>query len=337
MEQKFRVTLQGFTRDLSSANGSYDPIEMGELTPDQFYQLLQRIKYARLTVPTSPSGQDLCAPVATVSSGNQLHAFEMQGGNILYSNRNHYVSEVDAINWILSAQMSGANEPPPPAAKSAKKSKQHAYSWGSDHVDIKGLTPVRKHHLPPTDLVNTEAANINTQAGPFIHETIIRTDRSKNLYIVPLLFGILALILAAGYFAVAEPLAGLITLIFVAGMVSLTLYFKKRARGLFLLGFDWNKNVVWAKLAEDKKPVYSNHASCITGFSIARRSETSSRLARVGSPSTPIFTRVNDKFDYWDLLVEKSNGIRLPLYSFHSEQDALTVYHKASWLLTQQN
>lgn len=335
MEQKFRVTLQGFTHDLSGANGSYDPIEMGELTPEQFYQLLQRIKYAMLPAPTSPSGQDLCAPVATVNWRDQLHAFEMQGGTILYSNRNLVGSEVDAVNWVLTGQQPAQNAVS--ADKQGKKTKPDAYSWGSDHVDIKGLTPVRKHHLPPTDLVNTSAATINSQAGPSISENIIRTNRSKNLYIVPLLFGILALVLAAGYFAVAEPLAGAVTLVFVVCMIALTIYLKKRARGLFLLGFDWNKNVVWAKMADDKKPVYSNHASCITGFSLSRRSETSSRLQRLGSPSAPMFTYVKDKYDYWDLWVEKSNGRHLPLYSFHSEQDALNVYQKAQWLLSQQN
>ncbi len=334
MEQKFRVTLQGFSPDLSGANGSYDPIEMGELTPDQFYQLLQRIKYARLPVGPGSERQDLCPPVATVNWGNQLHAFEMQGSSILYSNRNLNISEVDAVNWVLSGQLPGQNATP--AATPSKLAKQSSLFWGSDHKDIKGLTPVRKHHLPPTDLINTEAATINTQAGPLISETVIRTNRSKNLFIAPLLFGILALILGAGYFVVAEPRAGLITLLFAAGMFGLAVYFKRRARGVFLLGFDWSQNVLWAKMADDKKPVYSNHASCISGFSIARRSETSSRLQRIGSPSTPILTRVNDKYDYWDLLVEKTNGVRLPLYSFHAEQDALNVYQKASWLLSQQ-
>ena len=334
MEQKIRVALQGFSRDLSVANGSYDPVELGEMSADQFYQLLMRIKHARIPAVSSQAGQDLCPPVATASWGNQLHAFEMQGGTILYSNRNLVVSEVDAVNWVLTGQQPAQSAVS--AAKPAKKAKPDPYAWGSEHVDIKGLTPVRKHHLPPTDLVNTEAATINTQAGPSISENIIRTNRSKNLYIVPLLFGILALVLAAGYFAVAEPLAGAVTLVFVVCMIALTIYFKKRARGLFLLGFDWNKNVVWAKMAEDRKPVYSNHASCITGFSLSRRSETSSRLQRLGSPSAPMFAYVKDKYDYWDLWVEKSNGRHLPLFSFHSEQDALNVYQKAQWLLSQQ-
>ena len=83
MEQKIRVALQGFSRDLSVANGSYDPVELGEMSADQFYQLLMRIKHARIPAVSSQAGQDLCPPVATASWGNQLHAFEMQGGTIL--------------------------------------------------------------------------------------------------------------------------------------------------------------------------------------------------------------------------------------------------------------
>ena len=65
MEQKIRVALQGFSRDLSVANGSYDPVELGEMSADQFYQLLMRIKHARIPAVSSQAGQDLCPPVAT--------------------------------------------------------------------------------------------------------------------------------------------------------------------------------------------------------------------------------------------------------------------------------
>lgn len=334
MNSLFKVTLQGISPDLVFANGSYDPLELGSMNPDQLYQLLQRIK--SLQAPPPSRGQtDICHPTAIVEAGSMIHSFEMLGGSILYSNSNSVVSEVGAVNLVLYNQL--PNSPPSLSSIDSQGNVHHSSrQWGSSHKDLRGLTPVRKPELPPTDLINTAAATINTISTPYISEMIVRSDTAKNLYVAPLLFAILAIVLGLGYFAVDEPVAGLITLIIAFGLFGLTYYFKQRVRVLFRLGFDWSQNVIWAMKEGQTGPSYSTNASCIRAFSIEKTRGSRSRFARIGNSSTPILTRVEDKYEFWDLMVEKTDGSRISLFSFYTEPDAVNVYHKANWLLSQQ-
>ncbi|PKP21828.1 MAG: hypothetical protein CVU05_05925 [Bacteroidetes bacterium HGW-Bacteroidetes-21] len=328
----FQVTLQGISQDMMGANGSYDPVELGVMNTEQFSALWKKLSEIQPMKATAPN-QDICPASMTINYRDEIYAFELLGGSILYSNSNTVVSENDALLLISGEK---------PAAVSQKKSKdakgnahENAQIWGSDHKDVKGLTPVRKTGIPPTDRVKTESAIINAGNSPQISDNVIKSSTSKNVFIAPLLFGILAIVLALGGFAVAEPGLGAVSLIVAIVLFIVSGSLKGKSRAILRIGFDWNYNAIWV-IFPGKKLTYIGNANCITKFSIEKTQLSSTRYTNIGSSEVRINTAVQDKHNIWMLMVEKTDGSRIPLITLYNEQDAFRVMNKVTYLLNQQ-
>jgi hypothetical protein len=330
----FGVAAQGFTPDLSAANGSYDPIELGTMNPEQLYKLLERIKHLQTPAPTNPS-QDICPASVTVTLGDDIHAFEMAGGSIIYSNANTVISAYDAANIVTGRRYDHKSAPADTKDTQGKKYSS-ARQWGSDHPDVKGLTPVRKRNILPTDRVNTGGSSINTKTSPQIQATVVKSRSSAGYFIAPLAFSVFTVALALGGFAMDEPEMAVICFVLTVLLFLLAWYLRKRARGGFRLGFDWATNTVWAKQDSKQMPSYLGNANCITGFRIEKTKLSATRYARIGNSTTPIATRVRDDYYIWYLLADKTDGSAIPLCTLYSEKDALTVQAQANALLSQQ-
>ncbi len=328
------VSLQGFSSDLAVANGSYDPIDLGNIRAEEFYRILQKIKLLKAPAAIK-ANQDICSPVATVLTGDFIHAFEMMGGSILYSNSNTIVSDIEAINIVTGKHGSNANQT---ATSTDKSGKVHHSSrvWGSEHKDIKGLMPVRKHHIPPTNRVKTEAATIDIINSPQFHDFVIKSDTGTGIHKAPLTFSIATGVLGLGFIAVAEALFGVVCILATIFLIWLSRYLKKKSRGFFSLGFDWKSNVIWSTREGQKKPTYLGNANCITGIHIVKGEIKRSDMRNIGDNSTRIYAKVNYDYPIWDLMVEKTDGSNVSLCTFYTEEDAARVYNKALSLLNQQ-
>lgn len=330
----FQVSLQGISKDISGANGSFDPVDMGNMNADGFYELLQKIKHFKTPDITSKN-QELCSPsVVVMTDEGTLHTFEMLGGEILYSNTNTIINEKDAIKIILGER---TNSTMTKASKSKDGTvRKNALQWGSDHKDIRGLTPVRKQDVPPTDRINAEASVIDTLNSPHIKDHVIKSSTSKNLFKAPIAIALFALILGFGGFAVSEPALGLISIVVAVALVLLSIMLKKKSRSDFKLGFDWKYNVIWSKLESEKNPHYLGNANCITKLSIEKDKFSRSRVALIGSTEAKMLTSYKDDCDVWSLIVEKTDGSKIPLHIFFSESEAYRVLEKANDLLNRQ-
>jgi len=330
----FQVSLQGFSADMTTANGSYDTIELGSMNGEQIHQLFQRL--ISLKTPSDESGsEDLCPPVITIlpPDGN-VHSFEITGGSLLYANSNTILSAEEAIAVIHGDAATGRKK----RASTDAKGNVHKSSlqWGSDHKDVRGLTPVRLHHIPPTDRVRATASTINTVNTVQIQDHVVKSSTSGNAYKAPIAFIFLAIVLALGGIAISEPGLTIISLLVAAGLLWLSIYLKGSAKGHFRLGFDWNLNAVWATIAGQQSPSFLGNANCILGFRLEQETLNNMRHMNVGNSSTRINTAVRTDTKIWNLIVDKTDGSRIPLWHFYTEADGNRIVIAANQLLSQQ-
>jgi len=325
------VVLQGFSSDLVTANGSYVAIELSDINLSDLISLLEKLKQAK---PIANSNQDDCPPSLIINKGSESFSFEISGGSLLYSSSNAVVSTRDAIDIINGIT-------PPQIIKSktedAEGNIHHSSSvWGSGHHDVKGLQPIRKKDIPPTDRSKTESATVNYKNSSSINEMVLKSSVSGNQHIGLVIFGILALILGFGGFAIEELGLGIISSLVAFILFVLSGVVKKKARGNLSLGFDWSTNTIWV-IFPGKKLSFLGNANCIIKLSIQQDSYTRTRYGNIGSSEFRINTRTNIKNKIYIIMVEKTDNSIIPLCTLFNEKDAVKVLNKASALLEQQN
>jgi hypothetical protein len=329
------VSLQGISADLKTENGSYDPVELGRKTIYDFGELLHILTMIR-PLPPQPPSADICPASLVVTAGEDLHAFSIQSGSIIYSNDNRVVS-VDEAMVIVGGQAAAARAVAPQTTKDYDGTVYHSSAlWGSDHKDIRGLRPVRKPQIPPTDRVNSDASAIRFDKTPHFCEKVVKSHISTGIYKAPLIFSIVTIVLAFGGFAVAEFLLAGICVILTIGLFLLAALIKSKARDDLYLGFDWSQNIVYAKPKLQRNPSYLGNANCITGFSVSKTRIESSRIQNIGTGTNPMITRVKDDYDVWDIMTAKTDGSSVSLVTLYTEDDAIRVCQKANWLLSSQ-
>ena len=97
--------IQGVTRDLSRANGSYDAVELGSLTPDRLAEVL-----AAMTRLSSPEGDgDLCWPNLLVSGPTGDVAFSLadENGRLVTGDGADVTDLGDAVASVTGAPFTG--------------------------------------------------------------------------------------------------------------------------------------------------------------------------------------------------------------------------------------
>lgn len=325
MADRFTVSAQGFAKGLARADGSYDTHELGEMGPDQLIELLQKV--APMSTPQGAANADICPASVHVEADGEMYSFEVCGGKLLSANTNSTVSVFDAVSMV-SGKTSGAEV----VAKGPVKGTA-ALAWGSDNPDVKGLTPVRKHDLPPTDRINTEAATLNTGPSmPQFTARVWKSDAARGGPVAAIVFACFGALMAAAGIAAAEMLLVGIG----AGVAVLCILLVKPlgnlGHGEFRMGFDWKRNAVWAFMPKQRSASYLGNATCITGFSVGKLSYRSAYRM----PRSAGMGRVRPNEIRWQLVVHKSDNSAVPLIQFFSKRDAQAVLAAAQQLLAQQ-
>jgi hypothetical protein len=219
--------------------------------------------------------------------------------------------------------------------KKSHGSKSNPLVWGSDHKDVAGLTPVRRHDVPPTNRIKTDASTINVKDSAQVRGVLLKSKTAKSAHTVPLLFGILALIFVFGGFAADESGLGIISLIVAILLFIIAVSVKRNSRKPFRLGFDWKTNTIWAGF-EGKKVSWIGNANCITRLYLDEHVSTSIRYQNVGNSSFRTKVPVRHTTRTWALMVEKTDNSKIPLVELYSKKDAETVLSAATGLLNKQ-
>ncbi len=304
-----RVTMQGISPDRRSANGSYDPLELGMMELYDLGELLHSLRNIR-PLPVNTSGADLCPPSVVIEANGEIENFEISGGELVYSATGKALSIDEALS-ILDPGRSM-----PKSSGDFKKSKSQL-EWGSDHKDVKGLTPVRKFDIPPTNRIKTEGGTIDIYSSPQFRDMVYKSASSKDSHKGPLMFMILTIVLGLGAFAVSEVALRFVCLLITIGFILLSVLLKSKAKTGFAFGFDWSHNAVWAKFDTDRIPSYLGNANCIIKFSVSEMN-------------------MSNKKTIWYLIAEKTDGSRIQLKTFYDSSEAFRICMNANDLLSRQ-
>jgi len=326
MADRFEVSIQGFTQDMSAADGSYDSIELGAMNPDELIALLQKL--SPMKTPEGAAGSDMCPASVHVQSGGETYSFEMCGGSLLCANTNATISVFDAVSLVTGKATRAQVAAKTPAAGSA------VLAWGSDNPDVKGLSPVRKKDLPPTDRANACASTINTgPSSPQVSVEVWKSDAAKAGPVAMIVMACLAaLMVVAGIAAkewavIAIGVAGVVVCWFLRGLLA------RAGRGEFRLGFDWKTNTVWALMPKAKTPSWLGNANCVTDLTVGKLSYQSAYRTNTASP----VGRVRTTETRWQLVVHKNNNTAIPLVDFFARADAQAACAAAKTLLAGQS
>ncbi len=207
--------------------------------------------------------------------------------------------------------------------------------WGSTHPDVKGLTPVRKKNVPPTDRAHVEGATIDT--GTAAPQFTMRIWRSREWNAAPataFMFGLLALAFAVAGYKLDEQELMYVSAAAAAFLFWLFMFVRARAHVTLRVGFDWKTNTVWATHEKRRVPSWLGNANCITGFSVQTTDWWHLRYVPppVGGPLHLLPARERT----WHLFVHKTNDTAIPLYSFVKKKEANEALKNAQALLAAQ-
>jgi len=95
MVDRLKVTTQGVDLDLTEANGDYDSIERGEMSPDALADLIKKV--LSLGEPNYSSGEDLCPPNVLVESAAGDVGFHVNDGVLYETNEEAQVTPFEAV------------------------------------------------------------------------------------------------------------------------------------------------------------------------------------------------------------------------------------------------
>jgi len=125
MVDRLKVTTQGVDLDLTEADGDYDSIERGEVSPDALSDLLKKV--LSLGEPDYSSGEDLCPPAILVESAAGDVGFHVSDGVLYATSEEAEVTPFEAVmiatgeksaSQVASSKPAAAVTPAPQAPPS---------------------------------------------------------------------------------------------------------------------------------------------------------------------------------------------------------------------------
>jgi len=346
MSKMFKVSSQGIEKDISGANGSYDTIEIGEMTSDSLYEALSKFKAVKEIVPKGD--EDICPPSLYVEHNGKDYSFYLSGGDIVNLNTEVRMSPMEIVNMVsgFTSKKEVAEEALQEAKAENKNQDAPVYqtgpgkfsvlAWGSDHPDIHGMQPVRKKDLGPTDKEEWSGFNVDTKNSPQISAEVYKSDMTAGLPTAAMIFGIIFGFIAFGSFVNGDVGIGFVFLVITAGLFWLKGKLKNMARGEFNLGFDWKANAMWSKKKVDRQAILVVNASCITSLDVYEHTTNRPYNWSPADKGMQRAVKQSTKDKKWILEAVMSNGERRFAYEFYDKKDAAEVLEKARNLLAQQ-
>ena len=252
-----KVTLQGISRDLKSANGSHDPIELGPMDSDQLFALLNQV--APLKPPDLNAG-DFCPPTFLVETPSGLQTFTVGDRRVYHLESESWVGPTEMIQ-VISGQFNTR----------ARLAQDQAAA---------GVAPATPGALPTDPDLDPRTIETGPSAPQFSLKVWRGEGWRTSAIAIPLLALTLMVVpgfllifanggreawLGAGLVLVGALCVGLSALLWVFG------------KGRLRAGVDWRTNTIWV-LRPGQKLAYESNAANILGFTVNRRTKNMGRV-----------------------------------------------------------
>jgi len=232
----------------------------------------------------------------------------LNDGEIICGNNELAVSPLEAVNLVKGvttkseeAQKAFSETKANTGHPKSKRGKK-ALAWGSDHPDVKGMMPVRRSELLPTDKDEISRFNVSTaHSNPHIALPVFK---------------------GSGYGAAVQ--------VFVKKI--------KTAWGATLLriGFDWKSNALWIKKDSEKEAQMIANANCISDFTLSEHKSVRQSRVHFDQDYTKLGTRVQHTDKSWMLLAKMSNDTNKLVFVFDEKKEGEAALDKLLNLLRQQ-
>lgn len=246
MKPSIVVRLQGADKSLR-ANGSYDEVSLGKVTPQRFHEIL-----LQLLPQQPPEGDDVCAINVIASGGKGEMSFAVDSSRITSASGDREYSPEDAVRQVMGQA---------PQAVRIKLPK--------------GWKPLRHPELPPTDRDEADPTKVNTSSQPQVSARVWIGDVAKYMYVFGwLMLGMSAMFMFA---ACTQPTVKLVLSASLCVGVSVAVLIATRKSGYLpmRMGVDWATNAIWVNV--DGRTHLTPDASCIQDFTLSERTVTTTR------------------------------------------------------------
>ena len=106
MPDELSVSTQGLSEDLTEANGQFDEVDRGTMTPEELTNLLTRV--LSVQEPDYSSGEDLCGPEVHVESSAGQYGFYLSEGRLHENENQCVVTPFEAVMLAMGQRSASA-------------------------------------------------------------------------------------------------------------------------------------------------------------------------------------------------------------------------------------
>ena len=268
----------------------------------------------------------------------------MNDGEIICGNNELAVSPLEAVNLVKGvttkseeAQKAFSETKANTGHPKSKRGKK-ALAWGSDHPDVKGMMPVRRSELLPTDKDEISRFNVSTaHSNPHIALPVFKGSGYGAAVQVFMAFGILGLLLGFPLLFMDNAGAGFLFIV----LALLLLWLRKKIKTawgatLLRIGFDWKSNALWIKKDSEKEAQMIANANCISDFTLSEHKSVRQGRVHFDQDYTKLGTRVQHTDKSWMLLAKMSNDTNKLVFVFDEKKEGEAALDKLLNLLRQQ-
>ena len=248
MKSAISISVQGINKQLTYSTGSYDTLFLGDFTQKKAEEILTRLCGIQ-TYPQHLSGA-VCPPNVIITYGELLNSFTVSNKKLQYTETEQACTPTEALQI---------------AKGEVQIDKMSALKQERARI---GVIPVRKKHLPPTDVRKLKAESIDT--GNAVPQFSLKVWKSHSWFelsrIVPWVLAVFFLFI--GLIIAGNPKDSQyapIPLTLSIAMLFLRFPTEWLGKTIIRMGIDWNTNTVWMK-KENKKATFLPDANLILSF-----------------------------------------------------------------------
>lgn len=248
MKNAISISIQGVNKQMSSSDGNYETLLLGDFTQKKAEEMLGRICNIRI-YPQHLSGS-VCPPNVIITYGEMVNTFTIKDKKLVYT-------ETEKVCTPLEALQIGKGE--------VQIDKMAALKQERERI---GVIPVRKKHLPPTDVraLKVESIDISQDVPQFSLKVWKSHSWFELSRIVPWILA--AFFLLIGLIIAANPRDSHyapIPIVLSVAMLFLRFPTEWWGKTILRMGIDWKTNTVWMKKGS-QKTTYVPDANLILGF-----------------------------------------------------------------------
>lgn len=245
----YHISLQGIDREVSHSTGLFDPVEMGQKNTTEAEILLNRC--VKIKVDPKHFDADYCPPgINLIREDGEVVSFTVVNRKLQSADNGKSMGAAAALRYV-----------------SEKQTGQDLEALRAER-EAKGVVPVRKKNIKPTDKNKINEKTIDT--GPDSPQIELVVWKSHDWFeaarYIPWITGAFFLLIGLVIFGNQDDRHyAIIPLILAVGFFFLAIPLKSWGKTRLRMGFDWKTNTVWMKHGR-KKLAFEPDANLIVRF-----------------------------------------------------------------------